>query len=100
MADSPYYDFDGSGAQVVRKGTFRTGRPWRSRLYGFFGRSQVLRYYKFDWPRQVTQRDRELTCRLIEASRDRFRDLFASEQFYVLFYPGTRFTATMISRLQ
>jgi len=99
MADCPCYDLDASGAGVVRKGSFRTGRPWRSRLYGFFGHSQILQYFNLDWPFHFTPRDVNLTCRIIEASRDRFQALFGSDRFYVLFYPGSNFAARMIPRL-
>lgn len=100
MADSPYYDFDASGTELVRKGSFRTGRPLRSPLYGFFGRSQILQYFKFNWPRRPSKRDVDLTCRIIEASRDRFQALFGSDRFYVLFYPGSNFGERMIPQLE
>lgn len=100
MADCPYYDFNASGTGVVRKGSFRTGRPWRSALYGFFGRSQILRYFNVNWPIRPSKRDVDLTCRIIEASRDRFQALFGSDRFYVLFYPGSSFGETMIPQLE
>jgi len=99
MADSPCYDLDASETAVVRTGSFRTAQPWRSRLYDFFGRSQVLQYFDFSWPFHFTRRDVSLTCRIIEAARDRFRALFDSDRFYVLFYPGSHYTARIVAQL-
>ncbi len=99
MADCPLYVFNADKTGVVRRGSFRTGRPRHSFLYGLVGRSQVFRLIHFDWPRRISRRDINLVCSMIEASRDRFKLLFGSDRFYVLFYPGSDLVQKMAPRL-
>lgn len=85
-ARMPYYTWEGD--RLIRKGNFATGRPFLSLLYRLFGFSQILHYYEVDFPR-TRPSDIQLTAKIIEESGKRFRDKFKSEDFYVVFFPGS-----------
>ena len=72
---------------LVQRQTFKLARPWRTWLYQYGAREQVMRYFNVDWPLRLSDRHVELTCRILEQAREAFRELFGSDSFYVLVYP-------------
>jgi hypothetical protein len=82
----PYYTFDESGG-LVRKGDFTSGRPLLSLLYRILGKSQIIEYFKIDFPPKITDTDIKLTARIIEESRNLFKAQFPEADFLVLFFP-------------
>ena len=90
----PYYQLDEKG-QLARRGSFMSGRPVVTDLYLAMWKSQLVRYVTslLRLPR-IRDQDVMLTAKLIEESRNIFRERFQSERFYVLFYPhDANFTA-------
>lgn len=94
----PFYTLDADG-NLVRKGTFSTGRPIISLMYKFLGKSKLLKSLHLDIPR-IRSQHIALTARIIEESRNRFRDRFGSSDFYVIFYPGSRYSRSLIPYLK
>ena len=84
----PYYIID-SYDRLVRKGNFTSGRRFLTYFYQVIGRSQFVQYFDIDHPR-INNDHIRLTARIIEESRNAFRDKFDSDNFYVLIYPGQR----------
>lgn len=82
----PYYRLEGE--RLVRHGSFLSARPILTGLYDFLGKSSLVRYLAtaWQWP-PINDDDIKLTARIIEESRNTFRDKFRSDRFYVLFYP-------------
>lgn len=83
--DMPYYTFE-ANKNLVRYGSFSTGRPFLSTVYSILGGSQTVKYFGFDFP-QINESHIELTAAIIEESRNNFKDKFGGEEFYVVFYP-------------
>jgi hypothetical protein len=90
----PYYTIDEEGA-LVRKGDFTSGRPWTTRFYNLIGRSAIIRFFKINFPLRITEDHIRLTCRVIEESRDLYREAFGNDNFYVVFYPGARYAGRL-----
>ena len=86
----PYYVL-GPDGQLVRKGTFTTGRPAVAFLYRLLGASQILRRFHVSLPLRTTDHHILLTCRILQEARKLFREQFDREGFFVLIYPGTTY---------
>ncbi len=82
----PHYAYGEDGI-VERRGSFYTGRPWRTRLYDLLKREQVLRYFEVDFPPRILPRHEVFTADLIAASRDAFLAQYPDGRFVVLLYP-------------
>ncbi|MFQ5335569.1 MAG: hypothetical protein ACE5DN_05785, partial [Flavobacteriales bacterium] len=95
--DMPYYCVEGDG--LKRKGTFTTGRRWRSFIYNLLGKSRMLKCAGFDWPKAGPE-DLLLTARLIRGCADAFHNKFPGSRFVVVFYPGSKFAPQLIELLK
>lgn len=82
----PYYTIDDDGA-LVRRGSFFTGRPWRSRFYDTLKREQIMAYFNVDIPIRTRPEDTVLAARIVSAARDRFLDAWPDGRFLTLIYP-------------
>jgi len=83
----PFYTVDFND-QLVRRGTFVSGRPVTSLLYGLLGISQTAKFYNVKIPREIGNDHIRLTVRIIEEARDVFRRKFENGDFYVIIYPA------------
>ncbi len=82
----PYYTIDAQN-NLIRKGSFLSGRPLVSWSYRLLGKSNFIKYFDIRFPLQLTDRRYKLTARIIEESRKEFRRQFASDHFYVVLFP-------------
>lgn len=82
----PYYDVDGAG-KLVRRGTFRTGRPRLQFGYALLAREAILAYYKVDWPVGIGNRELDFTARILARARDLVERRSAAYRFWVVLYP-------------
>lgn len=85
-ARMPYYYRNRQG-DLVRKGDFRTGRPFVSALYYILGQSEIARYFKVNIPPRLTDKHYAFTAQIIAEARDTFKAKYHSDRFYVLVYP-------------
>ena len=95
----PYFTLNGDGS-VTRDGNFTTGRPVQSFVYRLLGYSNLLRYFKVEIPISISNDHLQLTSALIVESAHRFARMFAASEFWVVFYPGSRYAASLIPSLQ
>jgi hypothetical protein len=95
----PYYTIDSHG-MLVRNGSFTSGRPILSTLYWALGKSQIGKYFHIELPRRITEDDIRLTAVILEKSARLFEAQFHSKDFYVLIYPGSRRTNSLIRYLR
>lgn len=80
----PYYEkIDG---QLVRNGSFNSGRPLTTSIYKRLYRSNFFRTLHADWP-PLTDSNFQFMCDLMAASRDEFLKQFPGSRFVVLFHP-------------
>src|SRR5205814_1143 len=84
----PYYVMDGAD-RLVYKGNFISGRPLLSKLYLLMWKSRLVQYLdtRLHLPR-VSEENIRLTAKIMEESRNIFREKFHGENFYILFYPN------------
>ena len=84
----PYFTID-RNERLIRKGNFASGRTILTFVYRTIGNSQIGRYFGINLP-IINEHHIRLTSRVIEESRNVFRDKFNSDEYYVLIYPGSR----------
>lgn len=94
----PCWVLDEDG-KLIRNGSFRTGRPIRTRLYAYLNKSHTLRFFNFDWPPRGFGSSLDLTARIIDEARQQFLEVTGSDLFFVVFYPGSENAAAMAKRL-
>lgn len=82
----PYYTTDWQD-NLVRQGTFTTGRPLISTLYWWLGQREIAKYYNLNLPAELATRHYEHTARIIAEARDAFRAKYNSDDFYIVIYP-------------
>ncbi len=89
---TPYYYLDGGG-RLVRDRNFNRGRQFTTWLYKLLGRSALIEILGFDLPGNHlawTEEQVRLTARVIHSSALAFREKFGSDDFVVLFFPGSQ----------
>lgn len=85
----PYYILDHKG-DLIRKGSFRTGRPLLNMIYKLLNKSQVVQALQLDFPK-LQQQHFEITAKIFEESKKIFQSKFKNGKFYVVFYPGSNY---------
>ncbi|MFC1594652.1 hypothetical protein ACFL38_04925 [Candidatus Omnitrophota bacterium] len=98
IQSAPYFMLTSDG-RLIRKDTFASGRPFLSFLHRTVGKSQVLKYFPINAGLPIINKDIKVTCRIIEESHRAFKEQFKNSDFYVIFYPGSRYASTMIPHL-
>jgi hypothetical protein len=87
--DGPYYHFDARD-ELIRNGSFVTGRSMTTRTYQWFGdlkaRSSFLRLINMDLPISIRIDALGLTARVLIESHNEYSELFDGT-FHVLFHP-------------
>lgn len=96
--DFPYYTLE--DGELVRRGSFTSGRPLRSLVYRALGRLRLVQRFRIDWPYPYDDGDFELTARVIIAARDAYREKFGTDAFYVIIYPWSRTRDEIVPRLE
>ncbi len=86
MPYMPYYERD--NGELVRKGSFQTGRPWTTKLYqGLYKSNSISRLNLSNaWP-ILNAEHFQFTCDLIIESKKEFLKQFPTSRFVVLFHP-------------
>ncbi|MCB4792756.1 MAG: hypothetical protein LHV68_12870 [Elusimicrobia bacterium] len=85
----PYYYINKKGI-LERDGDFVSGRPLLTQAYEILGGSKFGRFILngHDFPK-INESHIRLTCRIIEESRNCFKEKFGSDDFIVLFWPDS-----------
>ncbi len=87
--DFPYYFLDGNG-DLVRNGSFTTGRPLLSFFYRHLGTTRLASALKARHPYTITDDHIKLTARVIEESSKLFKRQFNSDAFYFVQFPEAK----------
>jgi hypothetical protein len=83
----PYYLIDHND-NLVRNGTFSTGRPILSLMYRLMGKSEFVKTLGLRYPMTITEQDRELTARIVQDSFREFKKQFKDSECYFVAPPG------------
>lgn len=96
--NKPYY-YLGPHDEVFRKGNLTTGRPILRQIYRLLAKSELLKFFKIDFPPVITNRHIHITARVIEESRRLYREQFPNGDFYVVIYPSSRYGTRLAKEL-
>ncbi len=83
----PYYELSSDGA-ARRLGSFDTGRPWTTRAYVALSKSRALQRFGVEVP-ALRAEHFDLLAAVLAGCRDRLREQFGIERFYVFVMPET-----------
>jgi hypothetical protein len=83
----PYFLID-QNSQLIRNGTFLTGRPVLSLMYRLMGKSEFVRTLGLRYPLRITEQDRRLTARIVQESFIEFKEQFKNSECYFVNPPG------------
>ncbi|MBN2311955.1 MAG: hypothetical protein JXR94_23455 [Candidatus Hydrogenedentes bacterium] len=90
----PYYTVE--NGQVLYRGSFEEGRPFTTWCYRLLAKSHTVNYLGFSLPlHALNPRSADLFVRIVAESQRAFNLKYPDATFYVLFYPGMKFTATL-----
>ena len=89
--NSPYYEST-PGGELIRNGSFKTGRPVLTTFYRLLAKSAILEALKIDLPLRVTQHHLDTTATAVREIKDTFERHFPGGQFFVVLYPGQTMT--------
>lgn len=95
----PYYELSQDNT-LISYPSLKDARPVRAFLYDLAVKSQFLKYFNINIPLVVSKKHIALTSKIIEESYKGFKFRFPESKFYVLFYPGCRYSAKVIPYLQ
>jgi hypothetical protein len=89
--DEVYYRKADSG-ELVRMGTFETGRPFLTFIYSFLNKLEIFKALHINFPLTFSDHHIELTALCFQNMRDEFRKKYPYGDFYVVIYPGSRYS--------
>ncbi len=86
---SPYYYLDGKG-NLVRNGSFRSGRVLRSMIYRLLWHSAIVKLFEINYPLYIDDDHIGLTAQIIKESQRLFCARFKHATFCVVSFPGAQ----------
>lgn len=81
----PYYGYKHN--RLFYYGTFNRDRKFLSGFYTLMGKSNVIKYFKINFPNKLKPKHYKLTCDIIYKSYLEYRKQFHNDNFYVIIYP-------------
>ncbi len=89
MYDGAYYRNTEDG-ELVRAGSFETGRPILTAIYRILNKSKILKAFKINFPIRFKDHDIKLVAQAITKMQKEFKKKYPHSSFYLLIYPGSR----------
>jgi hypothetical protein len=99
LRNQVYYDIPKVG-HLIRKESFSSQFPFRMFIYNILSRSKLLKILKIDFPPRITKKHIENTARAIEEMDYYVKKRLPQSMFYVLFFPGQRYSDQLIPYLR
>jgi hypothetical protein len=85
MHMSPYYYM--KDGKIVRNKMFKDGRPIISTIYENLYQSNIVKYFKLDFPLSLNDSHYDLVTEMIAESKREYQRQFGNDEFYVVLYP-------------
>lgn len=86
LRDTPY--FEREEGKLVRKGSFTSGSPIRTKVLRFLGEKLGLdRIFNINIPLKISDSHYSYTCELIKESHREFKKQFPESRFLLLYHP-------------
>lgn len=83
---SPYYFME--NGKLKRNKLFKNGRYWVSKFYELVYQTSIINYFKINFPNKLQPKHYELTVEVIQASKEKYKEQFGNDNFYVILYPS------------
>ncbi len=94
----PYYHLNANG-ELQSDGMYADALPWRTRLFSFLAKSELLRLLGVDWPTQYNSADFRIVDKTLSSNRDRLSVRNGINEFVVVIYPGMQYGSHLIRAL-
>jgi hypothetical protein len=98
MSDGVYYR-NTKDEELVRDGSFETGRPILTAIYKILNKSEILKVLKINFPIRFKDRHIKLVAETITKMQKEFKKKYPHSSFYVLIYPGSRYGKKLMEYL-
>lgn len=89
LSNAPYYSIE--DGKLVRNKMFKNGRYWISKFYELVHQTSIVNYFKLNFPLKLKPKHFELTAEIIKESKDKYKQQFGNDNFYVILYPSYDF---------
>jgi hypothetical protein len=86
-ADTPVYEMNGTANQPKYLGQYQEIFPLKTALFQIFMKSNILRYFRIDFPRKYNDEDYQLVALHLEAVKEKFLENFPNQKFLVVLFP-------------
>ncbi|WP_148235466.1 hypothetical protein [Fluviicola taffensis] len=86
LHSAPYYTMEDE--KLVRKKTFKEGRPFISGMYERLYQTNIVKYFETDLPLALNDGHFDLVTEMILESKKEYEKQFGNDQFYLVFYPS------------
>jgi len=94
-----YYKKNTQG-QLVRKGTFHSGRPMITFIYKFLSKSLLLQKLGITFPLRMRDKHFKLTAEVLHQMKNELQKTYPGIKFIVLLYPNTEYSKFLISHFE
>jgi hypothetical protein len=84
--NEPYYTMEND--ELVRKKGFKDGRPIISKIYELIYQTNIVKYFKLDFPLRLNKNHFDLVCEMIKESKKEYQKQFGNNNFYCVMYPS------------
>ncbi len=99
QSDQLYYDIPDE-RRLVRKGSFSSEFPLKMVTYRILSEVKSLTKFKFDIPPRVTGKHIKNIARVIDEMDYYVKTRIPDSLFYVIFYPGQKYTSQIVPYLE
>ena len=83
---APYYYLH--EGKLVRNKLFINGRKLISGFYQIIHQSNIVKYFKIDFPVELSDKHFDLVTEMILESKKKYKAQFGNDEFYVVIYPA------------
>ena len=85
LHNAPYYYLDGD--QLKRSKMFCDGRPFISAIYEAIYQTNIVKYFKLDFPVKIKRSHLNLVAEMVKESKAEYQRQFPGNSFYCVLYP-------------
>jgi len=85
LSNAPYYEIKEN--HLVRNKMFKNGRYYTSKFYELIYQTNIVKYFKVDFPLKLNDSHIDLVCEMIKESKNEYQNQFGKNPFYVVLYP-------------
>lgn len=84
--NEPYYKMEND--RLLRKKGFKEGRPVISKIYELIYQTNIVKYFKLDFPLKLNEKHLDLVSEMIKESKKEYQKQFPGNNFYCVIYPS------------